>query len=128
MSREQYDKLEKIAREIIDALRNERDADVSNLIDCGLNIDAKGLAYALARHAAALRFRAPDGQAFYAQRDGELFGFWLDGEPDGWEASEREFLVPTLGLTLGYEIAREELPAWLEPLVERVLADLGVND
>jgi hypothetical protein len=128
VSQQQYDKLGKLAREIIDAFRDDRDADVSNLIDAGLHIDAKGLAYALARHAAALRFIAPDGQAFYAQRDGEWFGFWPDGQPDRWESSERKFVVPTLGSTLGYELAREEPPEWLEPLAQRVLADLGVTD
>jgi hypothetical protein len=89
---------------------------------------SKGLAYALARNAAPLRFIAPDGQAFYAQRDGGLFGFWLDGQRDRWEASEREFVVPALGSTLGYEIALEDLPDWMEPLANRVLADLGVSD
>lgn len=125
VSRKQYDKLDQVAREVIEAFREDRDADVSNLIDSGFAIDAKGLAYALARHAAAVRFLAPDGQAFYAQRNGDWFGFWLDGQPDRWEASEREFVVPTLGSTLGYDIAHEELPDWLEPLVKRVLADLG---
>ena len=128
MSRKQHDDLDKVAREIVDAFRDDRDADLSNLIDAGLQIDAKGLAYALARNAAPLRFIAPDGQAFYAQRDGELFGFWLDGQPDKWEASEREFVLPALGSTLGYEIAHEELPDWMEPLANRVLADLGVSD
>jgi hypothetical protein len=115
VSKKQYEKLDKVAREIIDAFRDERDADVSNLIVSGLDIDAKGLAYALARRAAPLRFLAPDDQAFYAQRDGDLFGFWLDGQPDRWEASEREFVVPTLGSTLGYEIAHHELRDWMEP-------------
>jgi len=124
----QYDELDKLAGEVIAAFRDDREADVSNLIDAGLSIDAKGLAYALARHAAALRFIAPDGQAFHAQRDGDLFGFWPDGNPDRWEASEREFVGPTLGSALGYEIAHEELPDWLEPFAKRILAELGVTD
>lgn len=127
MSRKQYDELDTLAREIVDAFRRDRAADLSNLIDAGCEIDAKGLAYALARNAAPLRFITPDGQAFYAQRDGDLFGFWLDGQPDKWEASEREFVVPTLGSTLGYEIALDELPEWVEPLTQRVLMDLGVE-
>ena len=54
-----------------------------------------------------------------------MFGFWLDGQPDKWEASEREFVVPTLGSSLGYEIAHENLPDWMEALANRILDDLG---
>lgn len=101
MSRSEYDQLDQIATEVVAAFREDRDADVSNLIDSGLGVSAKGLAYALARHAAALRFIAPDGQAFYAQRDGDTFGFWPDGKPERWDAADREFVVPALGSTLG---------------------------
>jgi hypothetical protein len=128
VSREEFDSLDELARQIIEAFREDRGADVSNLIDAGLARAPKGLAYALARNAAALRFIAPDGQAFCAQRDGETFGFWLDEHPDRWEASERQFVVATLGSTLGYDIAREELPEWMGSLATRVLADLGVVD
>ncbi len=127
VSRKQDADLDKLTREIIEALRDDRDADVSNLIDAGLVVDAKGLAYALVRHAAPLRFIAPDGQAFFADRAGETFAFWLDGQPDRWEASERRFVVATLGSTLGYEIAHQELPEWMDSLATRVLADLGVT-
>jgi hypothetical protein len=99
--------------------------DVSNLVDSGLANSPEGLAFALARHAAPLRFIAPDGQAFWAQRDDELLGFWLDGQPHRWDASERAYVVPALGSTLAYEIAHEELPEWMEPLARRVLEDIG---
>lgn len=41
--------------------------------------------------------------------------------------SQREFVVPTLGSTLGYQTAHEDLPGRVEPLAERVLAHLGAN-
>jgi hypothetical protein len=71
---------------------------------------------------APLRFTAPDGQAFCAEQDGDWFGFWLEGQPDRWEASERKFVVPTLASTLGFDIAHDELPDWIDDLAATVVA------
>jgi hypothetical protein len=48
VDRQEYDALDRVARQIIDASRRGLDADVSNLIDSGLEISPRGLAYALA--------------------------------------------------------------------------------
>jgi hypothetical protein len=48
VDRQEYDALDRVARQIIDASRGGLDADVSNLIDSGLEISPRGLAYALA--------------------------------------------------------------------------------
>jgi hypothetical protein len=48
VDRQEYDALDRVARQIIDASRRGLDADVSNLIDPGLEISPRGLAYALA--------------------------------------------------------------------------------
>jgi hypothetical protein len=46
VDRQEYDALDRVARQIIDASRRGLDADVSNLIDSGLEISPRGLAYA----------------------------------------------------------------------------------
>jgi hypothetical protein len=60
--------------------------------------------------AGPIRFTAPSGQVFYAQRDGDLLGFWLDGHEDQWETGEPRFALATLASTLGYSIAHDEFP------------------
>jgi hypothetical protein len=76
---------------------------------------------------APARFTAPDGQVFFAEQDGEHFGFWLEGYADHWEASERRFIVGALASTLGVDIAHERLPDWMTDLAETVVAALRLG-
>lgn len=75
-----------------------------------------------------LRFTAPDGQVFFAQRDGNWLGFWLDGNEDHWEATEPRFALPTLASTLGFQIAHDEFPPWMTDLTATVVEALCSAD
>jgi hypothetical protein len=75
------------------------------------------------------RFTAPDGQAFFARRDGHYYVFWLEADEDErdeafWDPTERYFAVVPLARTLGYRVGRDEFPPWLDALATQVVHDL----
>lgn len=74
--------------------------------------------------ASSLSLVSPDGQRFCAERDGDLFAFWLEGQPERWEASDRRFAAGALASALGFNVGHEELPDWIGELAGTVIAAL----
>lgn len=79
------------------------------------------------------RFTAPDGQVFFGEREGRLFVFWPE-QDDGdrreayWDENDRHYALIALASTLGFRIAREAFPSWLEELESQVTPDLAGYD
>ena len=72
----------------------------------------------------AQRFRTPDGDTICVQPDGDMFVIWPENQPDRWVASSREFFAVNVAEAVGYDVAHDDLPAWIESFGQEVLAEL----
>lgn len=75
------------------------------------------------------RFTTPDGQAFFAKRNGHHYAFWLEADEDArdeafWDPNDRYFAAVPLAGTLGFQVGRDEFPPWLDALATQVIHDL----